>query len=72
MIDFKFYSVATNKKIIIKQLERAIRKLKFSMSHDEKDERFVTKEYGKFGFSFKRIKWGKKQLFAELWPKKEG
>jgi len=69
MIEFKFYSIASSKETIIKQLEEATRKLKQSLSTDKRDEQFVTKEYGKFGFSFKKIIWGKKQLFKELWEK---
>ncbi len=71
MIELKFYSVASSRKTIIKQLEEAVDTLrKDLMDTRERDDRFVTREYGKHGLSVKNIKWGQKKLFEELWPKK--
>lgn len=68
MIEVKFYSTASDREIIIKQMEEAIATLrKDLMTVKKRDESWVTMEYGKYGLSVKEIKWGQKQLFEELW-----
>ena len=71
MLELKLYSIASSKETIIKQLKHAVDTLEKNFLLKERDEKWVSLEYGKSGLSVKKIKWGSKQLFEELWPEEE-
>ena len=70
MIELKFYSVASSKETIIKQLKHTVDTLEKDLVLKKRDDKWVSLEYGKSGLSVKKINWGAKQLFEELWPEK--
>ncbi len=71
MLEVKFYSVASSKETIIKQLKHAVDTLEKGLILKKRDEQWVSLDFGKSGLSVKKIKWGAKQLFEELWPEKD-
>lgn len=73
MLKLEFISIASSKDTIIEQLKETIHKLEQTlMTVKDRDEAFVTQEYGKYSLKVSKIDWGKKELFDDLWPKQKG